>query len=62
MASRYPRITCEELKKLMDAKGSEDLVIVDTDDVLLVCRRDRSQEVKVLVDHLKQSADGQNYL
>jgi len=28
--SRYPRITCEELKKLIDSKTTEDLVIVDT--------------------------------
>lgn len=48
--------------RLIATVGVSDLVIVDTDDVLLVCRRDRSQEVKVLVDHLKQSADGRNYL
>ncbi|HUN24570.1 MAG TPA: mannose-1-phosphate guanylyltransferase [Anaerolineales bacterium] len=33
--------------------GVEDLVIVDTDDVILVCRKDRSQDVKKLVDKLK---------
>jgi mannose-1-phosphate guanylyltransferase len=49
-------------KRLIATVGVSDLVIVDTDDVLLVCRRDRSQEVKMLVDHLKQSENGRNYL
>ena len=48
--------------RLIATVGVSDLVIVDTDDVLLVCRRDRSQEVKVLVDHLKQSPGGRDYL
>jgi mannose-1-phosphate guanylyltransferase len=48
--------------RLIATVGVSDLVIVDTEDVLLVCRRDRSQEVKVLVDHLKQSEDGRKYL
>jgi mannose-1-phosphate guanylyltransferase len=49
-------------RRLIATIGVSDLVIVDTDDVLLVCRRDRSQEVKALIDHLKQSADGRDYL
>jgi mannose-1-phosphate guanylyltransferase len=49
-------------KRLIATVGVSDLVIVDTDDVLLVCRRDRSQEVKALVDHLKQSKNGRDYL
>lgn len=48
--------------RLIATVGVSDLVIVDTEDVLLVCRRDRSQEVKALVDFLKQSDDGRNYL
>jgi len=48
--------------RLIATVGVSDLVIVDTDDVLLVCRRDRSQEVKALVDHLKQSPGGRDYL
>jgi mannose-1-phosphate guanylyltransferase len=35
--------------------GIEDIVIVDTDDVLLVCHRDRSQDVRQVVSQLKQS-------
>ena len=49
-------------KRLIATVGVSDLVIVDTDDVLLVCRRDRSQEVKALVDHLKKTLKGQDYL
>ena len=49
-------------KRLIATVGVSDLVIVDTDDVLLVCRRDRSQEVKALVDQLKQTKNGQDYL
>jgi len=33
--------------------GVSDLVVVDTDDVLLVCARDRAQEVRQLVDELR---------
>lgn len=43
--------------RLVVTIGVEDLVIVDTDDVLLVCRRDRSQEVREAVDRLKASGD-----
>jgi hypothetical protein len=35
---------------------------VDTGDVLLVCPRERSQEVRAVVEALKKRADGQNYL
>jgi mannose-1-phosphate guanylyltransferase len=48
--------------RLIATVGLSDLVIVDTDDVLLVCRRDRSQEVKALVDRLKQDKDYLKYL
>jgi mannose-1-phosphate guanylyltransferase len=39
--------------RLVGAVGVRDLVIVDTDDALLVCPRDRAQDVKKLVDDLK---------
>jgi mannose-1-phosphate guanylyltransferase len=41
-------------KRLVATIGLEDLVIVDTDDVLLVCPRNRSQDVKQLVEIIKQ--------
>jgi mannose-1-phosphate guanylyltransferase len=34
--------------------GVEDLVVVHTDDVTLVCRRDRSEEIKQLLEELKR--------
>ncbi len=34
--------------------GVEDLIIVSTDDAILICRRDRAQQVKDLVDAMKR--------
>lgn len=34
--------------------GVEDLIVIDTDDALLICRKGRSQEVKEVVDHLRK--------
>ena len=42
-----------EGRKLVALVGLEDVVVVDTDDALLVCRRDRSQDVRKVVDALK---------
>jgi mannose-1-phosphate guanylyltransferase len=42
-------------ERLVAAIGLEDLIIVDTDDALLVCRRDRVQDVKQIVEELKRS-------
>ncbi len=49
-------------RRLVATVGLEDVVIVDTEDVLLVCRRDRSQDVRQLVDRLKQTDGGEDYL
>lgn len=40
-------------QRLVVTIGVEDLVIVDTDDVLLVCRRDQSEDVRHIVAMLK---------
>jgi len=40
--------------RLIAAVGLTDIVIVDTDDALLVCPRGRAQEVKAVVDGLKE--------
>lgn len=48
-------------KKLIAAIGIRDLVVVDTDDVLLIMPRDRAQEVKALLDTLK-ATDQTGYL
>jgi mannose-1-phosphate guanylyltransferase len=43
--------------RLVATIGLDSFVIVDTEDVLLVCPRDRAQDVKKLVDILKQNGD-----
>jgi hypothetical protein len=35
--------------------GVEDLIVVNTDDALLICRRDRDQDVKAVVQELEKS-------
>jgi len=42
-------------KKTIATIGIRDIVIVDTGDALLVCRKDRSQDVKKLVEIMKRS-------
>ncbi len=39
--------------KLIATIGTEDLAIVETDDALLICKKDRSQDVKKIVEKLK---------
>ncbi|MBE0642532.1 MAG: mannose-1-phosphate guanylyltransferase [Bacteroidetes bacterium] len=41
-------------KRLAAVIGVEDLIIIDTDDAVLVCRKGRSQEVKEIVDMLRK--------
>ena len=45
--------------KAIAAIGTEDLVVVDTPDALLVADRSKSQEVKLVVEELKASADAE---
>jgi mannose-1-phosphate guanylyltransferase len=40
-------------KRLVATLGVKDLIIVDTEDALLVCSRDHEQEVKLIVERLK---------
>lgn len=42
-------------KKLIATIGIKDLIVVATDDALLICKKNRSQEVKKLVEKLKKS-------
>ncbi len=44
-------------KKVISLVGVEDLVVVDTDDALLVIPRDRAQDVRAVVDSLKARGD-----
>jgi mannose-1-phosphate guanylyltransferase len=41
-------------KKLIATVGIQDLIIVDTEDALLVCHKDRAQEIKNIVNLLEQ--------
>jgi mannose-1-phosphate guanylyltransferase len=41
-------------RRLIATIGLEDMIIVDTDDVLLICPQDRAQDVRKLVDRLKE--------
>lgn len=49
-------------KKLIATIGIEDLVIIDTEDALLVCKKDQSQEVKNIVEKIKKISRDQQYL
>jgi mannose-1-phosphate guanylyltransferase/mannose-6-phosphate isomerase len=42
-------------KRLIAAIGLEDMIIVDTEDALLVCPRSRAQDVKKVVDALRRA-------
>lgn len=46
--------------RLIVTIGVEDIVVVDTGDVLLVCRKDQAQKVRDVVNHLKKN--GQEYI
>jgi mannose-1-phosphate guanylyltransferase len=41
-------------KKLIATIGLEDMIIIDTEDAILICARDRAQDVKLLVERLEK--------
>ena len=41
-------------KRLIAAVGARDIIIVDTDDVLLVCSKNSTQDVKQIIAQLKE--------
>lgn len=47
------RCIIESNGKLIATLGVEDLIIVDTEDVTLICSKDKAQEVKVLLKELR---------
>ena len=47
-------------KKLIATIGLQDTIIIDTDDAILICARDRAQDVKAVVEQLQ--ADGRRVL
>jgi mannose-1-phosphate guanylyltransferase/mannose-6-phosphate isomerase len=48
-------------RSLVATIGLEDLIIVDTPDALLVCHRDRAEEIKPVLDEISRTA-GDRYL
>ena len=52
-------IYSKQPQRLIVTIGVDNLVIVDTGDVLLVCNRDQAQKVRTIVHQLKQ--EGKNY-
>ncbi|MFH1507991.1 MAG: sugar phosphate nucleotidyltransferase, partial [Candidatus Omnitrophota bacterium] len=55
-------ITVFGKKRLIACLGLDDLIIVDTPDALLITRKDRSEEVKKVVEKLKKSKRQEYYL
>ena len=47
--------------KLIVVQGLEDFIVVDTDDVLLICKREKEQEIKEYVGEVKRHK-GEKYL
>ena len=41
-------------KKLIATVGLKDVIVIDTDDAILICARDRAQDVKLVVERLKR--------
>ncbi len=41
-------------RRFVAALGVDDLIVVDTEDALLICRKGRSQDVKEVVDYLRR--------
>lgn len=48
-------------QKLVVTIGVEDLIVIDSGDALLVCRRDQAQQVRQVIENLKKS-HRENYL
>ena len=48
-------------KKLVVLQGLDDFVVVDTKDVLLICKKDKEQEIKEYVAEIKRNK-GEKYL
>lgn len=49
-------------KRLVAAIGVEDLIVVETDDVVMVCKRDRDQDIKLLLKELQRDNENSVYI
>ncbi len=59
--SQKTLVLCEDQRRLIATIGVENLIIVDSGDVLLVCHKDKAQKVREVVQILKKSGR-ENYL
>lgn len=48
-------------KKLVLVQGLDDFIVVDTEDVLLICKKDKEQAIKEYVAEVKRNK-GERYL
>jgi len=55
-------IVSEHTNRLIVTLGLENIVVVDTQDALLVCSRNQAQRVREVVSLLKSSEEGRRYL
>jgi mannose-1-phosphate guanylyltransferase len=44
---------CGQQNKLIAAVGVEDLIVIDTEDAMLICAKDSTQDVKTVIQNLK---------
>jgi mannose-1-phosphate guanylyltransferase len=51
---RQPVFIKKSGKKAVAIVGLEDIIVIDTEDALLICRKGHSQDVKKVVDILRR--------
>ena len=49
------------MKKLVVIQGLDEFIVVDTNDVLLICKKDQEQEIKDFVTEIRRNK-GDKYL
>ena len=52
--TRDSLVYVDQQRRLIVTIGVQDLVVVDTDDVLLICRKDQAQKVRQVVKRLRE--------
>ncbi|MEN6409468.1 MAG: sugar phosphate nucleotidyltransferase [Anaerolineaceae bacterium] len=61
LSTRGTLVCTDRPEKLVVTIGVDDLVVVDTPDALLICRKDQAQRVREVVNRLKETGK-ENYL
>jgi mannose-1-phosphate guanylyltransferase len=49
-------------KRLIAAVGVENLIVVETEDVILVCQKDRDQDIKQLLRAMEAEQEYEEYI